>query len=259
MLLAKANQVFRRLKGQSPSATFSQPTAVPFHALHKSASMFLYKFFDELAARSGTRLFSANNETPDHHDFPSEADTSFFVGPIRSFEVGNFRFPQKTKRIVQVRDPRDILVSEYFSLGWLHTDQSWTDQAKKRRQKIQTVPIDEYALNQEQYNKYSLLERFQPLESLLQDHGTLVVTYECMVTDFDRWLEQVLEFVFDSPALPLKAHFSKRFRDEFVPSQAGGHKRKITPGDHKNQLADETIEQLNEKYSKVLGRLGYLA
>ena len=35
------------------------------------------------------------------------------------------------------------------------------------------------------------------------------------------------------------------------------HKRKITPGDHKEKLTPETISILNEKFKGVLNKLNY--
>ena len=40
---------------------------------------------------------------------------------------------------------------------------------------------------------------------------------------------------------------------------AWSHKRKITPGDHREKLQPETIRQLDQIFAPVLDRLGYSA
>ena len=133
--------------------------ALIVHALHKSASMFLHKFFNDLCCRKRVPYFSVHNRSIEMKTVPPGFDQSFVYGPIRSFDTNPFKALESVNHLIQVRDPRDILVSEYYSLGWIHSDKGWTEKDKQLRSAIQKVSIDEFVVNEAKFSKYSLLDR----------------------------------------------------------------------------------------------------
>ena len=234
-------------------------TGLVVHALHKSASMFLYKFFSDLCERLQCPYYSIHNVPANEADISETTRDSFVLCPVRSFNCDSYRFPQldQVRYLLQVRDPRDILVSEYYSLGWRHTSKNWSDEALQRREKIQQMSIDEFAL-EEPHGKSPLLERYRPVLELAHREEVCIVSYETMVTQFPIWLESVLELLGLNNHRRLKQKLLARYRDEFRPDgDERAHKRNVLPGDHREKLATETIEKLNERFSALLQQLNY--
>lgn len=248
--------------------------AVDVHALHKSATMFLFQFFGDLAKRKNLSFHSENNAPPNSAR-PKLVDLTQRDGyvrcPLRTFEVeemGTSSGNQEASayqqsepepfRIFHVRDPRDILVSEYFSIGWIHpTDDTPIDQ---RRQVVQQMGIDEYVLTISRDTSWPLESKLQPLvERELDPRREMIVTYEQMVTSFHDWVTCVIQpFGFRFPKIT-SARLAWRYRNEFkAPAESLAHKRRITPGDHREKLKPETIKQLNERFEIPLKRFGYL-
>lgn len=267
-MMKTLNKVRRRLRKtfghrhtlRSPFC--DQHQALIVHGLHKSASMFLFKFFHHLGGEIEVPFHSIHLPPP-HQDCPgADAKAGFIYGPERSFETHGFQFDRlRPVHLFQVRDPRDILVSEYFSLGWRHSDQDWDDAAKQRRRKIQQLTLDQYVIAEPELSPLSLLARYQPLVELksksCDDVNHAIVKYETMVNDFPQWLRQVLPLVGlrnESDVAALADHY----RHEFSPDpQTDSHKRNVSSGDHVVKLQPATITILNQRFAVVLAALGY--
>ena len=233
---------------------------VDVHAVHKSATMFLFKFFGRLAEELNYDFYSENNDPPNQDSLASNNQKNFCRCPIRTFETLEtaFEFPTRRHLIFHTRDPRDILVSQYFSMGWIHPTEG--TKLAQNREKIQQMPIDEYVLSQIETSRWPLVEKFQPLlDREPNPKFETFVTYETMVTNFQKWIEQVIP--------PFGVRFPKlaaiklawRYRNEFqVDSETMSHKRRIVPGDHREKLQPSTIDQLNQRFENILTRFGYL-
>ena len=259
--LAKLKRRLQRMFGlrhQLRSDFCGQRKALIVHGLHKSASMFLYKFFEHVCGAIDVPFHSINLAQPLHRAPDQNTAESFVVCPERSFETHEFYFPKLEQiHLFQVRDPRDILVSEYYSLGWRHSDQDWGADGLKRRAQIQQLSIDQYVIGETEVSKRPLLLRYQPLLAELGRPTTHVVKYETMVEDFPRWLSTVL------PVLGLNsgddlAFLASHYRDEFQPDLSeNSHKRNVSAGDHVSKLKPETIAILNERFASILKALDY--
>lgn len=227
--------------------------------LHKSGTMFLYQLFHRLARARKIAFYSSNRLEPNADEITPDIDHDFCLCPIRTFanEPGPFHDGLRVKRIFHVRDPRDILVSQYYSYGWRHCEEGFDQGRIRQRETIRSMSIDEYVLNQKSVLQplklhYADLIHRQPYE-LRQ-----VVRYEEMVLDFPRWLERVMQpFEFHFPAL-VKKRFAIRFRNEFRPDDnPQSHKRSVVPGDYLVHLQPKTISQLNEILEPELRALNY--
>ena len=261
--IAKAKRRFKKIFGlkHKLNSDFAQSqSALIVHGLHKSASMFLYKFFAHLCEELKAPLHSIHNTPPNDKTFLVDTKESLIFCPERSFQTAPFQFDfLQTKHLFQVRDPRDILVSEYFSIGWSHTDQNWDEAEKARRQKIQQMTIDQYVVQEPQIGKYPLVKRYQPLLKQIGSDNICVVKYETMVHDFPKWLATVLPLVGLGSSADI-SFLTSHYIDEFQADKSdGSHKRNVASGDHKKKLAPQTIEILNERFAPVLQALGYEA
>ncbi|MEO1669163.1 MAG: sulfotransferase domain-containing protein [Cyanobacteria bacterium J06631_2] len=250
------------------------------HGLHKSASMFLYKIFRDLAEEAGIDYYSSNYKLagtnklqPNQKDLRRVTKSSFCYCPVRHFARSPEAMPpQKPEwgdrpfivyddfpnidriyRIYQIRDPRDILVSEYFSFGFIHFGRK---QTSARKQQIQNMTIDEYCL--EYADK--LLDRYQSILPIAAGNSPdrLIVKYETMVLDYKSWLSQVMKpFQFELPETEVLEKYYQKYKHEFNTEgfeESMKHKRKMIPGDHKEKLQESTIKTLNDKFSAILDR-----
>ena len=223
--------------------------------------MFLYKFFADLCDKTDCPLYSIHNSPANDKAIPADIRDGFVLCPVRNFDCNSYQFQnlERVNYLIQVRDPRDILVSEYFSLGWLHTSDNWSAEGKERRKRIQSISIDEFVLDESLHGKQPLFERMEPVLELAQQDNVELVKYETLVTQFPVWLESAMRFAGLSEAQSLKNKLILQYKDEFKPDHSGaGHKRNIVPGDYKEKLTGKTIETLNKRFSPILEQLDYV-
>ena len=224
--------------------------------------MFLYELFFRLARYKGIPFYSENRLVPNDHLLTEDVDHDFCFLPIRHFRTYTKMFlPEvKVQRICHVRDPRDILVSQYYSFGWNHDDLGFCDRAVQTRENIRKQTVDDYVL-EEMAATWRLNRRLNWLAEMLENEDVTLVTYEEMINDFGGWLDKVIEPMgfsriekqFAKTRLRLK--FQKSFRPE---KGAKPHKRQVAPGEHIKRLQPETVRELNRVLQPHLQRLGYL-
>lgn len=159
------------------------------------------------------------------------------------------------KIIFLTRDPRDILVSEYFSLKYSHPNPSLLSNKiiffKERQQLAKTLTIDEFALTDSDRLKLSY-DNYNNF--LIDQHKNIHLTsYENMMENFPEWLEKILTYC------DLKLHpdikrqlIHNHIKHTPLKENKYSHLRKGTPGDFKNKLKSKTIEQLNLKFANTL-------
>jgi hypothetical protein len=162
--------------------------------------------------------------------------------------------------ILMLRDPRDVLVSEYYSIAYSHAapygPSAKYDEFLKQRQAAQSMTIDEYVISDSE-RLHEILRRYTLV--LLDKHPHVyVTTYEQMVTDFQRWLTNL----FDRCELRVSAELSERLlrENECLRPQnedVRRHLRKGQSGDYREKLQKKTIDYLNAKFEPVLKEFGY--
>lgn len=159
------------------------------------------------------------------------------------------------KVVLMIRDPRDILVSWYFSIAYSHSIPPETsnrhDEYIEHRASAQDMTVDEHVLSQSE-RVFDILQRYQRL--LVQDHPHVYVTsYEEMTTDFEGWLRRLLA----ACDLQISESLFERFiayNRKIQPSDENKyqHIRKGKPGDYLEKLEPDTIAYLNDKFSPIL-------
>ena len=167
---------------------------------------------------------------------------------------------ERYKTLLMVRDPRDILISEYYSTAFSHATPApygnkHTRFARERTHAAQSA-IDDYAVAEsERIN--TIMLRYKNL--LMDRYSHVYITrYEEMTHDFSDWLHRLLDYCEleisrDSFAAFVEKHEQVRPRAENIHR----HTRKGRPGEYKGRLRPETIEYLNQKFSPVLSAFEY--
>lgn len=244
------------LKGDSKSTQQS----VIFFTVNKSASTFIKKTVAALIGKEKVAHIRLTAYlTPEKREkyFNNPAfmkkvfkEKGFFYGAF----MAPYPFPNmdKLKIFLVLRDPRDVLTSNYFSTLFNHPLTA-NDMIDKRK-KYADYDIDKYVLEfaPELHSRYK-----QYCNDFLGKENVLFLKYEDMVADFKPWLQklarhldlenrdQKIEELVEATSFKVK----KEDKKSFV--------RNITPGDHKNKLKPETIATLNEIFKEELIKLKY--
>lgn len=250
-----------------------------FFTMHRSGSMVLHRSLLLAANRLGAPLISPNAggmQVPfrklatarDAITFPD----AYVCGPLRGF----IPFPQlaEAKALLHVRDPRDVLVSMFFSYCYSHKGQIPGDTGYRREAAERGIDwfvahlseadpleiqgdygtgaglVDLIGNVRQRYQDYA--ERLMPLPQ------TTLLKYEDMMDRPDVWIEGL------SNALGLAD--ASGFEEIIgTDSQAGAaanedqwaHRRQATPGDYRRKLKPETVDRLNDLYAPYLDAFGY--
>lgn len=177
-----------------------------------------------------------------------------FLPPVLqepSVKLRNCRF------VLLVRDPRDALVSQYFSYGKTSGSHALpkknTEAFIAAREALPERSIDEYVIDLSRQLRRKL-EEYR--DSLNFDLG-LARRYEDVFFDKETFLGEVFEhFGVDVPKEVITEVAEKHdIRPE--KEDETRHIRKGTPGDHREKLLPETITQLNDIFRDVGGFYGY--
>jgi len=166
----------------------------------------------------------------------------------------------KYKLILVTRDPRDILVSRYFSIVYSHQSPSRAgnkyNNFSLERIKAKNSTIDEYVLRESD----RLLNTFTRYQSILTSKydNVYVTKYEHMVSDFEEWLTKLLDYC----ELEISRNLFLRLIDNNnrkKPKKEDIHQhiRKGEPGDFVDKLLPETIQFLNKKFHSILNCYNY--
>jgi len=162
--------------------------------------------------------------------------------------------------LLMIRDPRDVLVSAYYSVVYSHAapdeHSGKHDPFLQLRHTAQAKTIDEFVIA-ESDRTYKNLDRYKAL--LLEKYPhTYVTGYEQMTSNFPAWLKDLL----DHCQLEISSEVFQSIVGEntrAVPSVENIHQhiRKGKAGDYKEKLKPETIQYLNEKFAPLLAVFGY--
>ena len=160
---------------------------------------------------------------------------------------------EKYKIVLMVRDPRDMLVSEFYSAAFSHAvpDKNGDkyEAFMARREMLQTTSIDDYVLSQAE----GLCNAFMGYEELLDSYDNVhLTTYEKMIVDFDQWFKDIIEHCsFDLSAEFIQSIINKNKQSKPQQEDVHRHVRKGIAGDYKEKLQPDTIDSLNVTFEPI--------
>jgi hypothetical protein len=249
------------------------------YTTHKAGSMVLHRVLKDICELNRIRYYSPNESKTAlpfdrifaGHDFIAKKHGCF--GPVRFFVPTQSLATASV--ILHLRDPRDVLVSMFYSYCYMHAGE--IERHTGYRREVAEAGIDKFVLDMvsapffdyrgdygigSRYKQHvgNVLDRYQRyLDEIFPRPNAFVVSYEEMVLSFPSWLGKIIDaFDLTNPgethAVVVARHANTvEAGDEDVWS----HKRKVTPGDHREKLRAETILQLDEIFAPVLEKLGY--
>lgn len=233
-------------------------------ALPKTGSVLQDRIFEDICRELNIPLISiaksAFNQGVEEGNFTAEICQLFvkrgygfygfryFPAYLKNFDLSQF------KKILLVRDPRDILVSHYFSMKNSHAipQGEMGERLLKHRATIQDSDINEYVLDKAQ-TFFNLFQSYNKIE----DDLLKVFRYEDIVFDKSQWIQNILDFL--KLELATTTIESIATKHDIFPQveKPNSHIRKVTPGDYQEKLEPKTIEHLNRIFQKVLVKYDY--
>lgn len=172
--------------------------------------------------------------------------TAFYADPV--FRGG--------KKILMVRDPRDALVSEYFSNAFSHslpTEQTGDTVLEQERAKALQSSLEAYVLDRAEH----LDATVSGYKRLIGDPNLLVLRYEDVIFDKRKWIGEIAR------------HFGWQASDELIGNilswadvrpdaeNPQAFVRRVAPGDHLDKLSPGAITTVNGRLSGIWREFGY--
>lgn len=163
----------------------------------------------------------------------------------------------KSRKLFFTRDPRDALVSQYFSFAYSHVipkQGSLNDRLTKIRAEAQNTAIDDWCLQASENS----IQRWTDMISVIgNDPLTTLLRYEDLIFDKLTLVNHICAFYGCELSENTRKGIAQHF--DIVPDkeQPDKHIRFVRPGNHKDKLKPETIEIINQKYAPILDRFGY--
>ncbi len=250
------------------------------YTTHKAGSMVLHRVLKDICQLNRIRYYSPNEskaQLPFERMFAGDdfiAKKRGCFGPLRFFVPSAAL--EEASIILHLRDPRDVLVSMFYSYCFMHAGE--IEVHTGYRKEVAEAGIDRFVLDMvgaafydyrgdygigSRYKKHvgTVFDRYQRyLEELLGRPNTTAVSYEEMVLSFPSWLEKIigafhLKDTEETHAIVAERHANSVGAQE--KEDVWSHKRKVTPGDHREKLKSETIRELDQIFAPILAKLGY--
>ncbi len=168
---------------------------------------------------------------------------------------------RRSRKILLVRDPRDALVSEYFSIAYSHGlpdaepgETGARGEFLALRQaalasQIETVVLQRAALLNNTFMEYA---------AAAADPLTRVFRYEDVILDKRPWLAAMAAHFGWQGGSPGFIEGMMGWADK-IPNEEQSHAfiRRVVPGDHRNKLSGSVIAELNAVLRPAMALFGY--
>jgi hypothetical protein len=155
--------------------------------------------------------------------------------------------------VLLVRDPRDMLVSMYYSVAKSHVLPKGNLSFIKRRRQASRMTVDEFAIKKAPEYKRSL----QIYREKLPAATLTTYRYEDVIYEKEVWLKDLVEKL----GLPQNDELIRSTARKFdvFPEQENEneHIRQVHPGNYKRKLKQETIAVISETLEEFLDYYNY--
>lgn len=162
------------------------------------------------------------------------------------------------RKVLMVRDPRDALVSEYFSNAYSHSMPAagkGLETMKEVRQQALSTSVESYVLERAELMRRTMME-YAPLT---QDPATKIFRYEDVILDKRRLLTTICDYFgwpVDDNHIAQVLKWADVVPDAERPTE---FVRRVVPGDHRNKLSPAAIDKLNLLLEGPMRSFGYAA
>lgn len=259
----------RVLAAASLGKTRKDIPSVLFFTTHKCASTFTSKVIKSIGSHSDYEIYDYaaaiyqlgdGIDAGDPFDFMTKNSDILFnrrgeiYGPLRMpVTIPNM---DGFRKVFFLRDPRDVLVSAYYSFGFSHGLPGNTDRRRiflKAREQIQNEGIDNYCLRA--LREWILPTYKSYMEIRGREKNSIYLSYDLFKDDTKGFLTSLIEFL-----------EIREFPDRIVnqlsksatpvqnrkPNKKLRHKRSGQSHQFESELKDSTLEELNRELTEVL-------
>jgi hypothetical protein len=235
-----ATQFVKRILGACAKENGMTPVRINDYAFHSD-----FPFLDHLSAQEMVKY---------KHIFKTRG---YLYGPFGGSIEGISNLDDY-HIVLMVRDPRDILTSEYFSIAYSHPISIGGNKIKsfsERRAFARRVSIDNYIINNSEH-VWRIFQRY--IDVMANKKNIYITKYEDMIADFPTWLNNLLEYC-ELSISPVLRHKLLEESAKASPKKENilRHIRQVTPGDYKRKLRQETIDYLNATFANILREFKY--
>jgi glycosyltransferase involved in cell wall biosynthesis len=168
--------------------------------------------------------------------------------------ISTAEFVKDKTIVILVRDPRDILISFYYSFGFTHVlsaNPRIANGLQKLRAQIQSQSLDEFAIA----IAPDILKRFEILHKLSKAcKCATVLKYEELIDHFDDFIDDFSKYISIPEEKKQELFLASRPRDE---EDRFAHKRSGKIGQYREKLKPETIQKINQILKPALEKFDY--
>lgn len=245
-----------------------KPRSVIFFTTHKCASSFMNHFFNMVSEDS-------NYKVVDYASSIWALGNSLDIGPIYEpfleenydrlyFQRGEIYAPQRRpihfpgierfKHVFFLRDPRDVLVSAYYSFAFSHSipqNTSAKDVFLREREKMQRGTIDDYAREAASEWILPLYQKYQYLRE--SSNSNIFLSYDLFNSNLPKFIKDLSQFLdFDLSEQKIQKVIKVNDKGGNTKESISKHRRSGKSGQFREKLSPGTIEYLNKLFSDSL-------
>tara|TARA_B100000315_G_C14552135_1_gene576369 strand:+ start:960 stop:1790 length:831 start_codon:yes stop_codon:yes gene_type:complete len=245
----------------------SGDASVYFLALHKSGSVLQTQLINEITRILGLASFALPEELfrrgVNLSDCPLELlrvleRPGYWFHGFRSLWLLEYvrRF-RDSRKLVLVRDPRDMVVSYYFSVKRSHAvpaDGKVRESVLNQREAASRLAVNEFVRNGK---ADFIIHNMRTYARLVEVYECDVIKYEDYIYDKPAWIRRLCDSGGTSPNSATVERLAKKhdvWPDEERPES---HIRQVAPGNHQNHLDEQTLAGLERRFNDVFRSFGY--
>lgn len=273
---SKTERSFKVVLTDDSTACFQMPLPDPskngpFFALgpHKSGTVLMNGLLEALCHSSGMPYFDLPGEAfkqgIDASHLKDVGDLFFqkgicFAG-FRTAWLGesDLPFPPGGLAMVLLRDPRDMLVSLFFSVAKSHTipgEGKIRDSMLAARDEAAQSDIDTWVVHHAKKMRPKL-ERWADWIERGGSERVRIFRYEDIIFKKRAWIRELDNLMGLRSRPEILDAIADRFDIRPDTENENAHIRSVAPGNHREKLRPDTILRLNEILHDTAGRLGY--
>jgi hypothetical protein len=243
-----------------------QHPSVLVYTTHKCASMFISKLTDEVAKQAffqhidyAKTIYEVKDLIGEHEKYKFLEENSNLLfrthgeiyspirKPIHSEHLRTF------KKIFILRDPRDVIVSSYYSFGFTHhipmSNARTRDKFINERKRIQAEGIDAYARRISDSWLPELYGRYKELQ--IRSKHNLFLSYDLLMEEQLEFITQFARFCIpDIKDENINFIYNQVGKKSI--SQKSAHRRSGKSRQFEDELSFETREYVNKNLEKQL-------
>ena len=245
--------------------------SVVFWTTHKCASTYISKFLDLVSKESELRHFDyaghiweLGNEIKIENPFDIETNNDFLYreygeiyGPMRT--PFDFNLRDQLNNIFFLRDPRDLIISLFYSIAYSHpvpSNEKLKKKFLKKRNFARKIGLNSFFLKQidewviPYYTKYkfmrenSKLASFYKYEDLKKDPKKIFLSISKKMKI--RITDKLIDHLVDSFEKPFRKNSKKKIKDKFSHTRSGESRQ------FEREIKKNVLIKANKKISKII-------